>query len=425
MICKTPVFALLSATACLAVGAVRAGPVTVAITNAHIFTMAAAGVIPSGTILLRDGKIVAVGQDINVPDDSTVIDAHGEIATPGFMLLGSAGLTTEMPFAPGLDDSHTTSAELSAGYDIRYGVNPDSTYIPEVRREGATLVLVAPGQAEGKRPYGYFGGQAAIVDVAVGAAPIVSSRVAVTLVMGVGGANLAGGGRPAEIQQLRHLFAQLQSSPADPKLTIPGLSAEDIEALRPVAAGKTVLLVQVHSAPDILQALDLANAFKLKIVLEGAEEAWRVAGQIAAARVPVVVAPEVNSPSSMENWGITLANAGLLEKAGVRVAFELSPSAAMFRFPTVRYMGAAAVANGMSYRAALEALTLVPAQVFGVGDRYGSLEAGKQGDIVLWTGDPLEPASYAETVLISGVPQPLTSRQTLLRDRYMPKEITR
>jgi imidazolonepropionase-like amidohydrolase len=97
----------------------------------------------------------------------------------------------------------------------------------------------------------------------------------------------------------------------------------------------------------------------------------------------------------------------------------------MFRFPTVRYMGAAAVANGMSYRAALEALTLVPAQVFGVGDRYGSLEAGKQADVVLWTGDPLEPASYAETVLISGVPQPLTSRQTLLRDRYMPKEITR
>lgn len=395
-----------------------------AITNAHIFTMGQQGEIASGTILIRDGKIAAVGKQVDVPRDSAVIDAHGQIATPGLMLLGSIGFTTELPFAPGLDDSHT-NADLSAGYDIRYGVNPDSTYIPEVRREGGTLALATPTSSEGKKPYGYFAGEAAVVSSGLGADPVIRSQVAVVMSMGISGANAAGGGRPAQIQQLQRLFTQLQPDPADQKLAIQGLSAEDVTALRPVAAGKIPLLIRVHAAADILRALDLARTFKLQIILEGAEEAWRVAAQISAAQVPVIVGPETDSPSSMEDWGVTLANAGLLEKAGVKVALELNPAASIFRHPTERYMAAVAVANGMTYEGALRALTLVPAQLFGVDDHYGSLEVGKQADVVLWTGDPLEPASYATTVLIGGVEQPLTSRQTLLRDRYLPQNRTR
>lgn len=400
----------------LAFAATNVEAQTAAIINAHILTMGPAGDIGHGTIVIRDGKIEAVGADIVPPSGMKVIDAHGQMAAPGFVLLGSAASTVEFPTDATFDDSQTKS-EFTAAFDMRYALNPNSTYLPEVRRGGSTLALVSPGFAPGRhQPFAYFGGQAALISLAASDDILVKPAAAEVLAMGAQGAELAGGSRAAQILQLRSLLAQLQSG-AEAK--VPGLGAEDLKVLREVATGRMPLFVSVHRESDILQALDLARDFKLRIVLDGAEEGWRVADRIAAAKVPVVLDADTPGPMDTETWGGGYENAGKLAAAGVPVAIRLGAGEAIFRHASSRMIAGIAVAHGMDRQKALESLTRVPAAVLGVDDRFGSLEVGKQADIVLWTGDPLEPASHPSMVMIGGVEQPLTSRTTLLRDRYL------
>jgi imidazolonepropionase-like amidohydrolase len=407
--------------AALAFPALHAQAQSAAIINAHILTMGPAGEIEHGTIVIRDGRIEAVGPDLVPPAGTKVIDAHGQIATPGFILLGSAASAVEFPTDAAYDDSQTKS-DFTAAFDMRYALNPNSTYLPEVRRAGSTLALVTPGFARGHhQPYAYFGGQAALISLAASGDILVKPGAAEVLAMGAQGAELAGGSRAAQILQLRSLLAQLQSG-ADAK--VPGVGAEDLEALREIAGGRMPLIVSVHRQSDILQALDLARDFKLRIILDGAEEGWRVADRIAAAKVPVLLDADTPGPMNTETWGAGYENAGKLAAAGVPVAIRLGPGEAVFRHASSRMIAGIAVAHGMDRRKALQSLTRVPAAMLGVDDRFGSLEPGKQADIVLWTGDPLEPASHPGAVLIGGVEQPLASRATLLRDRYLAKDAT-
>jgi hypothetical protein len=190
----------------------------------------------------------------------------------------------------------------------------------------------------------------------------------------------------------------------------------DLEALIPVANGTMPLIVTVRRAADIQQVLRLAREEGVKIILDGAEEAWLVADQIAAANVPVLLNPISNLPGSLETRAARMQNAAVLDAAGVVIAIKGNDGS--HRVRETRYNAGNAVSHGLPYDAAIEAITVNPAKIFGMAGQFGELRAGAAADVVIWSGDPLEPLSNAETIFIGGAEQAPTSRQFLLRDRY-------
>ncbi len=194
---------------------------------------------------------------------------------------------------------------------------------------------------------------------------------------------------------------------------------EDLEALLPVAEGKTPLLVRVSRAADIRQVLRFAAEERVKVVLEGAEEGWMVAADLARAGVPVIVDPEDDLPQSFDQLGARLDNAAQLNAAGVQVAILGSRDFNNLR--QARLNAGTAVANGLPYEAALAGVTSVPARIWGFGDRAGSLQAGREADLVIWNGDPLETTSWPLAVFVAGREQPAATRGLQLRDRYLPQ----
>jgi imidazolonepropionase-like amidohydrolase len=174
-----------------------------------------------------------------------------------------------------------------------------------------------------------------------------------------------------------------------------------------------VFVVRVHRASDILQVLRFADEMELQVVIQGGREAWIVAEQLAAAKVPVVINTLDNLPADFDSLGARLDNAALLHRAGVQVMFSAdeTPNARK-----VRQLAGNAVANGMPATAALAALTRLPAKVFGAGSRV--IARGARADLVIWSGDPLEVTTAADQVVIGGLPDSMQSRQTRLRDRY-------
>lgn len=408
--------------AALALAAAPAAAETVAITGGRVVTMGPAGEIERGTVVIRGGRIVAVGADVAVPADAKIIDATGRIVTPGLVAAGTALGLVEVRAVETTDDRGTDAGDLSAAFDAGYGLNPDSLLIPVARLGGITRAITTPAYKDRSDRELLFAGQAAAV-VLDGGAMLMKRGVAMVLDMGDAGAERAGGARAAELVALRALFAEVRDYRMRRAAYDRGetrdytLSRIDMEALIPVVEGRMPLLVTVNRAADIRDALALAREERLKLILESASEGWRVAGEIAAAGVPVLLTPVENTPASFEMLGATLANASRLAAAGVTIAIEGNGS---HREREMRYNAGNAAANGLDRTAALAAITINPARIFGLADRIGSLEAGKEGDVVIWDGDPLDTLSRPATVLIRGVAVPMTSRATELRDRYLP-----
>jgi imidazolonepropionase-like amidohydrolase len=200
-----------------------------------------------------------------------------------------------------------------------------------------------------------------------------------------------------------------------PWLPQPLLTLAGRQALARYRSG-ALTVFDVNGAADILEVLRFAAQYSLKPVISGGAEAWLVADRLAEAGVPVVLDPLGNLPASFDQIGARLDNAALLHAAGVTIAFG---GAGAHNARKLRQAAGNAVANGLPYEAALAALTVNPAMIFELDPLYGTLEEGSHGDLVVWSGDPLEVTSVAEQVLIEGKPIPMVSRQTLLRDRYL------
>lgn len=388
---------------------------TFAITNAHILTPGPVGEIENGTILVRDGKIVAAGRSVAVPAGTNTVDAKGQIVTPGLFAVNTALGLVEVNSVDGTIDGRTRNSRISAAFDVQYGLNPASVLIPAARLGGVTRAVVMPDYDDGnKEREAPFAGMGAVISLGHESAMLYRPGIGMVLELGEDGAARLGGSRAAQFVQLRQIFASLKVQwLPDNDL---GLSEADHNALLPVVTGKMPMVVIVHRAADIRQVLALAKEYPLKLILSGAEEAWQVAPEIAAMKVPVLLNPTSNIPSSFEQIGASLRNATMLEAAGVEIA--ISGNDAGHRVRDMRYNAGIAVSRGLPMAAAIEAITLAPARIFGLADKVGSIEPGKQADLVIWDGDPLEALTEPVAIYIDGKDQPMQSRGTLLSDRY-------
>ena len=177
-------------------------------------------------------------------------------------------------------------------------------------------------------------------------------------------------------------------------------------------------MVEVDRAADIVQLLRWSRKHGVRIAIAGGAEAWKVASALADAKVPVFVDPLQNLPGNFDTIGSTMENAARLHAAGVAVGFTQSGDAS-HNARKIRQLAGNAVANGLPWADGLAALTRVPAETLGVADQLGSIAVGRRADLVLWSGDPLEVSTVATQVWLDGEAQPMRSRQTELRDRYL------
>ena len=429
---------LVAAAAALALSAGAALAQTIAVTNGRVLT--GTGEIARGTVVIQNGRISAVGADVAVPSGAQVIDAQGGVIAPGFVAVDSGLGGVEVSALADTNDLRQSSNSLSAAFDVSWGLDPDSFVIPVTRLGGVTRAIVTPQHpgssgghvheedtagvgAGGYHSPGLFAGQAAVIHLAEGTDILVESQVAMVAPFGDAGAGVAGGARGAEFTLFREilrevrLYARNRAAYDRGDLRDLQLSRADLEALIPVVEGRMPLIVTVHRASDIRNVLRLAREENLDIILDGAQEGWRVAAEIAAADVPVLINPLDNLPSSFEVRGASLENAARLHAAGVMIAIK-GNEGSVHRAREARYNAGNAVAHGLPFLAAIEALTVNPARIFGQEGRFGALRPGLEADVVVWTGDPLEPLSQPIAVIIRGQPQDLNSRALELRDRY-------
>jgi imidazolonepropionase-like amidohydrolase len=388
----------------------------IAIVNARILPVSGAP-IEHGTLVMRGGRIAAVGI-MKAPDGARVIDAGGKTVTPGWIDSGIQTGTVEIPLgAEGTADENTTDARVSAAFTVVDSFNGNSAVIPVTRIEGITRALVTPGGTGN-----VFLGQGAVMDFSGAQVPASVTRAPAVIValLGEAGAGVAGGSRSTAMLRLREILDDARDYAIN-KVAYNSRNRRDyargrldLEALQPVLKGQVPLAIQANRASDLLAAVRLADEFKVRLVLVGASEGWMVAEQLAKAKVPVVVKPLTNIPS-FDSLGATLENAARLSRAGVTLAlasFDTQNSRVL------RQEAGNAIANGLDRDAALRAVTLTPAQLWGVADRVGSLEAGKDADVVIWSGDPFELTTGAERVFIKGVEVPRETRQRALLERY-------
>jgi hypothetical protein len=392
----------------------------VLIRGARVHTLTAQGTLERGDVLVRNGRVAAIGSGLESAAGTTVIEANGRPLTPG-LFGGITGLgVTEIQLESATDD-RTAFAGSRAGdyvarpeFDTTLEYNPNAIAIGVNRAEGITFAMIAP-QASGN----LFAGQGAVARLDGSIEPFVAASRTQFLDMGANATAGIGYSRAAQFMLLEQ--AAREATPGRP------LQAGDVRLLTPT--GREVLgrylaggrmAFAVDSAADIRQVLAFARAHRVSPVIIGGAQAPQVASQLAQARVPVVLEALQNLPGSFDQLGSTLENAALLQRAGVPIVFTHF-SADTNTAHKVRQGAGVAVANGLPWDAALAALTSTPADVFGLGAGAGRIAVGAPADVVLWSGDPLEVTSYAEQVWIGGKPQSMRSRQTELAERYRPR----
>ena len=387
---------------------------TIAITGGTVYPVSGPK-IDNATVLIRDGRIAAVGTNVAIPAGATRIDAAGKWVTPGLIDgAGNMGLR-EIGAVQGTNEGTLRGNEVAAAFNVAEGINPASTLIPVTRIEGVTTTLVVPGGD-------LIWGQAVLIDLdgTTIEAMVAKSPVAIVADLSEGAKSAGGGSRAGVAQRLRRVFndaleySRRRTDYSRAQMQDLAASAADLDALLPVLRGQLPLIVVANRRSDIETALRIAREYKIRLILAGAAEGWEIADRIAAAGVPVLVQPMDNIPT-YDALGIRYENAGLLARAGVKVAL-LETSTENSR--NLRQQAGNAVAYGMTWEQALRAVTLTPAETFGVADRYGSLAAGKVANVVVWTGDPFEFSTGVEHVFIRGKEIPLRSRQTELMERY-------
>lgn len=393
----------------------------IAIVGGTAHTMGSQGTVENATVLLEDGEIKSVKEGGRVPSGYRTIDASGKVVTPGIIAAYTSLGLVEVEYSAGIADNTINLEDDSLGTipDVQYAVNPDSTLMNITRIDGVTSAISGLAYFDT-----IFGGQGAVITLGDKVNPILKPNAVMTLDITGGVADAKGGSRAVLWPKVMKVFAEAAMTKGK-KLKAGDdwdgdLDKNDINALVPVMTGDMPLLVSVHRLIDIRHLISLKKKYpKINMLLLQATEAWRVADELAKHDIGVVFNPQINLPYDFGQLGATLSAAARLDAAGVKVAFGATSGVNTHNPRLATQQAGNAVAHGLPWEKGLAAVTSNVAEMFGVDDKIGSLEKGKQADVVVWSGDPLEVMSQAEHVIIKGMEVPLESRQTKLRDRYL------
>jgi len=396
--------------------------VPIAITNATVMT-GSGTTIDHVTVVVDGGRIRSIGNGV-APAGATVIDGTGRTVTPGLVVgMSDLGLD-EVEGVREANDTRASKSPFSASLDVVPAINGRDGGIAVARAGGVTRAVVAP--AAGRD---IFAGQGALINLRDGPDVVTRGRAFQLVELGEAGAEAAGGSRTAAFAQFRNALVEAQDFAGRRGREIGNhenlYQRADTAALVAVVDGRQPLVVHVERASDILSVLALRTEFpRLRLILFGAREGWTVADRIAAAHVPVITSAIDDLPDAFETLASTRSNVGRLLAAGVVVGLGTSGGESTNQPRNVTQFAGNLVAQGrlpggvgVSRDQALSLITRNPAAIFGMTDT-GTVAVGQRADLVVWDGDPLELGSAPVAVLIDGVTQPVTSRQTDLRDRY-------
>lgn len=389
----------------------------VLIRGATVHTVSDRGVLENADVVIRAGRIETVGTGLTAPAGATTLDARGRALTPGlFGGLSAIGIE-EVTLEPTTADANLLlnappfETEFRPEFDVTAAYNPRSVLVPVAHIEGLTWTVLAPGSMPGGN---FLAGQGAAVTLDGRYDAVIEASRSLFINLGGDMNLLSSGSRAAQWMLLEQAIREARSRTAiEDKALLHPLGRE---ALAKYLGGGRVIF-RVARAADIRRAVAFAKRHGMKPVIAGGEEAWVVAQELADDNVPVLLDALANLPASFDSIGSRLDNAALLHRAGVVIAFTQFGESHNAR--KIRQLAGNAVAHGLPAEAALAALTVRPAEIFGVGADRGRIARGQVADLVLWSGDPLEVTTIAEQVWINGRAIEMRSRQSELRDRYL------
>ncbi len=408
---------------------------TFIIRNARVFTVSGP-VIENGMVLIRDGLIAAVGPNITVPQGAREIDARGLNVYPGMIDAGTTlGLTEVSGGAAGTVDA-TELGSFNPSIMAADAINPHSSQVGVTRIVGVTNVVSMPRG-------GIISGQSAFINLLGYTAKDMAVTPSAALVVnlpgsggggrggrgGRGGGEGAGGGAAAaqQLEELKGMFRDAEAYAKafeaygkDKALPRPSHNVR-LEALVPVVRGKTPVVFSASSAADITRAVTFAEEMKLKPVIMGGSEAWKVATMLKEKNVPVILTNTLSQPGDDDPYDMMYESAARLQKAGVRFSISTGGSGTSVR--DLPWQAGMASAFGLSKDEALKAVTLYPAQTMNVQDKLGSIEVGKMANIVVTDGDILEAKSKTRYLFIDGRQVPLTSKHEDLYDLFRTRGV--
>ncbi len=369
-------------------------------------------------VLLRNGRIAEIGQNLQAPDDAQIILAAGRALTPG-LFAGITGLGLEEVSLEentvdyGLSLEHETGM-MRPEFDVTLAYNPLSTVIDINRAEGLTWTLLGANVSQNG---GLIAGQGAAVSLGGSFNAIMEGSRSLFVNVGADASGFSGSSRAAQYMLIEQAIREAKSTPRSLQYEhrVLTLTGRDILS-RYLNDGRWI--IDVDRAADILQVIRLANKHDLQVIIQGGSEAWRVAAQLAETGIPVLLNTLDNLPGSFDQLGARLDNAAILAAAGVRIAFT---GGGTHNARKIRQIAGNAVAHGLDWYTALRGITRNPAIILGLAENTGAIRAGMRGDLVLWSGDPLEVTSFAEAVWIAGQPVDMQTRQQQLLERYLPE----
>lgn len=408
--CKNWIIGLLAA---LGASLATANNTDVLIRNATVHTVTVENPQPlkNTDVLVQSGRITAIGSNLPAPAGVRIVDAGGRAVTPGtFGGLSRVGLE-EIGLERTTGDHSHRLGQMRPEFDVTMAFNPESMSLGVHRSNGVTFTVLTPGSVSGGSLVAGLGAPTSLD----GSLP--GNARAMFIDIGGDANDLSGGSRAAQFMLLRQAVVEARAPNLvmvhDERLLTPSGRQVLLDYLK----GAGPIVFDVDRAVDIRRTLDFIKEEKIRGVIRGGAEAWRVAKDIAAAGVPVIIDPLDNLPDTFDALGARLTNAARLRAAGVTVAFSIR-SPGVYEAGKVRQAAGNAVTHGMSWNDGLAAITRIPAEIFGVADRYGSIAVGRPADLVMWSGDPLEVNSLPQLVVANGELQTLESRHSALRDRY-------
>jgi imidazolonepropionase-like amidohydrolase len=380
-----------------------------------------------GDVFISNGIISDIGNSLTPSGQYTTIDCKGKHIYPG-LIDGGTQLGLSEIEAVSITNDYSEIGDFIPQMQSLTAVNPNAVAIPVTRANGVTTVLTAPTG-------GRFPGTAALIDLH-GYTPEQMYAGFKGKVMNFPSTGRRGRWdrrsdedvkkdaekatkRLDELWDGMSLYAKIDSAAKAEGKKIESYQP-DMAAMLDVVRGKELLLIEVNKDEDIKAALKWLEGKNIKAAFTGVAEGHRVAKELAKAKIPVITGGITELPRrEYDKYDTPYANAGLMHKAGVKVVIRSDESENVRNLP---FMAGFAAAYGMGTDEALKAVTIVAAELFGVADKYGSIEKGKIANVLLTTGDPFETKTQIEKVFIRGWDVPTESRQTLLYNEFLSRD---